>query len=133
MPAEHMRSSPLTGTLALSVILVLAILAAGCTGQNPPSAPAATPAPAGGGPDTITIRNFAFSPSPQTVKAGTTVTWENRDGVSHAIASDAGAPEEFRSGTLADGSSFTFTFANTGTYAYHCSIHPSMKGTVIVT
>jgi plastocyanin len=56
----------------------------------------------------------------------------NNDGTPHAIASDAGSPRAFSSDSLSTGASYTFTFTQTGTYAYHCSIHPSMKGTIIV-
>jgi plastocyanin len=66
------------------------------------------------------------------VKTGTAVTWVNDDGAPHAIASDAGSPAAFSSNTLSTGASYTFTFTQAGTYTYHCSIHPSMTGTVIV-
>jgi plastocyanin len=48
------------------------------------------------------------------------------------VASDAGGPVPFSSPTLATGATYQFTFTHAGTYAYHCSIHPSMKGTIIV-
>jgi plastocyanin len=66
------------------------------------------------------------------VKAGTTVTWTNNDGATHAIASDTGDPAAFSSDPISSGATYSFTFTQPGTYAYHCSIHPSMKGTVIV-
>jgi plastocyanin len=67
-----------------------------------------------------------------TVKTGTVVTWVNQDGVSHTITSDTGSPVAFSSDSLSNGASYTFTFTLPGTYTYHCSIHPSMKGTIIV-
>jgi plastocyanin len=66
------------------------------------------------------------------VKTGTTVTWMNNDGAPHTIVSEAGSPATFSSESLSTGASYSFTFAQPGTYTYHCSIHPSMKGTVIV-
>jgi hypothetical protein len=60
------------------------------------------------------------------------VTWVNNDSPPHALASDAGSPVAFSSDPLATGASYTFTFTQTGTYRYHCSIHPSMTGTIIV-
>jgi plastocyanin len=116
------------------VFLVLACMAAGCASpQAAPSspAPAASPSAAGGG-DAITIENFAFSPATLAVKTGTTVTWTNRDSAPHIVVSDTGAQQAFSSNSLSDGASFTFTFTQAGTYPYHCSIHPSMKGTITV-
>jgi plastocyanin len=113
------------------VLVIVSCLSAGCNSSPAPSATTATPAPAGGG-NSVTIKNFAFDPSTLTVKTGTTVTWVNNDGAPHALASDAGSPEAFSSGSLSTGASFTFTFTKPGTYKYHCSIHPSMTGTIIV-
>jgi plastocyanin len=117
---------------ACIVFLILASIAAGCTSSPAtPASPAGSPAAAGGG-NAITIRNFAFDPASLTVKTGTTVTWTNRDVPPHAIASDAGAPEAFSSDPFSTDASYSFTFTRPGTYPYHCSIHPSMKGTIIV-
>ena len=79
----------------------------------------------------VTINNFAFSPTPLTVPVGTKVMWTNQQTqVPHTVTSDSGA---FDSGTLQSGASFSFTFAQAGTFAYHCTIHPNMHGMVIVT
>ena len=51
----------------------------------------------------------------------------------HTIVSDTGSPVTFSSDSISSGASYSFTFTQPGTYAYHCSIHPSMKGTIIVT
>jgi len=80
------------------------------------------------GPD-ISIENFAFSPDTVTTAIGTTVTWTNKDSVNHTVTSQTGV---FDSGTLSNGGSFSFTFTQAGTFEYHCSIHTSMHGTVIV-
>lgn len=117
---------------ACAVLLVLACLCAGCTSSPAPAQPASTPAAPAGSPDTITIRNFAFSPAAFTVKPGTTVTWVNDDSAPHTIVSDDGAPVSFTSPQLSTGASFSQLFNQAGTYTYHCSIHPSMKGTIVV-
>ncbi len=117
---------------ACAVMLVLAVAAAGCSSYPAPSAsgtPTPVPAPAA---DTVIIKGFAFSPSTLTVKAGTTVTWTNQDSVPHSVVADTGAPVTFASGTVSSGGSYTFTFAQAGSYPYHCSIHPSMKGMIVV-
>jgi len=69
-------------------------------------------------------QNFAFDPSPLTVRTGTVVTWTNQDAAPHTIVSDAGSPAAFSSDSLSTGASYTFTFTQPGTYTYHCSIHP---------
>ncbi len=76
---------------------------------------------------TINISNFAFSPSTLTVNKGDTVTWVNLDGVAHTVVGSS-----IDSGTLATGQSYSFTFNESGTFSYYCSIHPSMQGKVIV-
>ena len=78
----------------------------------------------------VMIHNFSFLPQTITVAKGTTVTWTNMDNATHTVTSNTGL---FNSGNLGTGSTFRFTFNTPGTYTYHCSIHGSMTGTVIVT
>ncbi len=78
----------------------------------------------------VSIKNFAFSSSTLTVKAGTKVTWTNSDTAPHTVTSDSGSM--LNSGNLSTGQSFSFTFTEAGTYTYHCALHPSMTGTVVV-
>jgi plastocyanin len=117
--------------LACVVLLIVSCMAAGCSSSQAPPAPAAPTTSAAGG-NTVIIKNFAFDPSSLTVKSGTEVTWTNQDGATHTIVSDTGSPVAFSSGSLASGASYSFTFTQPGTYTYHCSIHPSMKGSIIV-
>jgi plastocyanin len=72
-----------------------------------------------------------YSPSPFTVKVGTTVTWVNKDGTTHTVTSQGS--NLFDSGNVPPGGTFKFTFTQAGTYQYYCTIHPFMKGTVVVT
>jgi plastocyanin len=76
----------------------------------------------------IMIDNFTFEPAQLTIKAGTTVTWKNRDDIPHTVVS-AG---KFRSKTLDTDDSYSFTFTAAGDYTYFCSLHPHMKGTIKV-
>lgn len=77
----------------------------------------------------VNIQKMAFEEQNVTVTVGTTVTWTNRDSLPHTVSSDTGA---FDSGNLSNGQSFSFTFSEEGTYTYHCALHPSMTGTVVV-
>ncbi len=79
---------------------------------------------------TVHIKDFKFSPAITTIKAGTKVTWINDDSAPHTVTSDSG--NLLASPTLAQGQSFSFIFDNPSTEAYHCSIHPMMKGSVVV-
>ena len=65
-----------------------------------------------------------------TVKAGTTVTWTNRDDIPHGLAATNNAFK--RSQALDTDDSFSFTFTTPGTYQYFCYIHPHMTGTIVV-
>ena len=75
------------------------------------------------------LTTTAYNPNPLTVTAGTTVTWTNKDSTSHTATGDSGA---FNSGTIAPNAQFSFTFANKGTFTYHCTFHPNMVASVVV-
>ena len=116
---------------ACIVLLILACMSAGCSSYQTPSAPASPPASPGGW-TTITMKNFAFTPSTVTVKTGSVVTWINQDPTPHTIVSDTGSLVPFSSDPLTTGATYNVTFTTPGSYTYHCSIHPSMTGTIIV-
>ena len=103
-------------------LMFMAVLIGGCSTQ--PAEDSAAPAE----PNTIQINHFVFEPQELTVEAGTTVAWKHNDNVAHTVVSTG----LFESETLARGDVFTFTFLERGEYEYHCSIHPSMTGKVIV-
>lgn len=79
--------------------------------------------------DTVTIDNFTFNPPRLVVATGATVTWINQDDIPHAIAS---VTKSFRSKALDTDDRFSFTFTAPGVYEYFCSLHPHMKGTIVV-
>jgi plastocyanin len=73
---------------------------------------------------------YHFSPATAFVNVGGTVTWTNGSDAPHTVTSDSGS--ELASATLNAGKSFSHTFAATGTFAYHCTIHTYMTGKVVV-
>jgi plastocyanin len=79
---------------------------------------------------TVLIDNFTFAPATLTVKAGTTVTWINKDDIPHAIASASSAFA--KSKALDTDDSYSFTFTTPGTYKYFCYLHPHMVGSIVV-
>jgi plastocyanin len=80
--------------------------------------------------NSVSIKNFAFSPSRITVKPGTKVTWVNHDEDAHTVSFQSTL--KVTSNPLQGNQSFSYTFEKPGTYNYICSIHPFMHGTVIV-
>ena len=78
----------------------------------------------------VDIRNFAFAPHSITVPVGTRVNWTNKDDEPHRVTSTGN--QFVASQALDTGDSYAVTFAKPGTYAYYCSIHPMMVGTIIV-
>ena len=78
----------------------------------------------------VRIEDFAFSPANIVVDAGTTVTWTNYDSAAHTVTSDDGGVLD--SPLLGKNRTFSHTFDQAGTYAYHCAPHPNMRGLVTV-
>jgi plastocyanin len=80
-------------------------------------------------PGMVVIRDTAFNPSQINARVGEDVVWTFDDkGVAHTVTADNGS---FDSGPRKSGE-FHLRFDKIGTYSYHCSIHPSMKGAVLV-
>ncbi len=73
----------------------------------------------------------AYSPNPRIVSLAThaKVIWANDDGLQHTVTADGGA---FDSGNINSGEAWSHTFTATGTYTYHCAIHPTMVATLVV-
>ena len=78
----------------------------------------------------VTIDNFSFRPQTLTVAVGTKVTWINRDDVPHTVVSID--KKTVVSPALDTDEKFSYTFTAPGTNDYYCSVHPHMKGKVIV-
>lgn len=100
---------------SVGAAIAAALLAAGL-----PAAGAAT--------RTIAIEGMQFAPASVTVKRGDTILWVNRDLVPHT----ATAPGAFDSGAIGAGKSWRFVARTPGRYEYVCSLHPTMKATLVV-
>ncbi|HME82070.1 MAG TPA: cupredoxin family copper-binding protein [Candidatus Eremiobacteraceae bacterium] len=77
----------------------------------------------------VVIDGYAFKAPKVTIVAGTAVVWKNQDDDPHTVTADDGS---FDSKGLGQGDTFRYVFVKPGTYPYHCSAHPYMKGVVIV-
>ena len=78
----------------------------------------------------VRIVDFSYSPRTITVSRGTRVRWTNAGATPHTVSSNAGT---WGSGTLASGDVFRRVFRRAGSFSYHCTFHPTMRGMVIVT
>lgn len=120
------------------VIAVIGLIYFGGSGYGPQNPPSNTPpqnTPSNNPPQNnppqgstqVSIKNFAFDQATVNINKGDTVTWTNNDSVPHRILGDG-----FQSEVLSSGQSYSFTFNTAGTFSYICSIHPYMKGSVVV-
>jgi plastocyanin len=125
------------GLLMVSILAVLVLVMAACGGTAATPAATETPAITGVTPTAtaagsagaagVEIKNFSFNPAATTIKVGDTVTWTNNDSTTHTVTGS-----QFNSGPLDPGKTFSFTFATAGTFDYACTIHPNMKGQIVV-
>ena len=115
---------------ALTLLAGIASLAgtAACSDDNNGNTPTADISITSGASSKTTT---AFAPNPFTRSLASSgkVTWINNDGTTHDIESDE---DLWDSGDMSNGDTFSFTFTAAGTYAYHCSIHPNMVGTIVI-
>ncbi len=115
------------------VLGLLAVATLACSAAQP-AAPAAAPAAeseavVSGENQKVSIKGFAFTPASVTVRVGQDVIWSHDEATGHTATGDN---NEWDSGNLSEGKTFSHTFGQPGKFTYHCAIHPSMKGTVLV-
>ncbi|MDD4969419.1 MAG: cupredoxin family copper-binding protein [Paludibacter sp.] len=116
--------------LIAPALLFIFLILNGCMNTNNPTYTKTSTTTTGTqGANEVYIQGMAFSPVTLTVTAGTTVTWTNKDAMTHTVTSDSPL---FDSGNIAVNGVYSYTFNTAGTFAYHCTYHPSMKATVIV-
>ena len=144
-------------TVSIAIFMTVALLAAACGDEstpapNPTTRPQSqptqtatatsvipvTPTPdisGGTKPEKVDLDIKGFTHGSITVPAGAAVVWTNMDPVGHT--STSGTPDDptdlWDSPTISEGNTFSFTFAEEGTYQYFCRIHPSsMQGVITV-
>jgi plastocyanin len=114
-----------------SVILLAAIACGGSSSTAPLQRPPPSPSPSPGSATVNATPSIAFTPATTTIAPGGTVTFAFGS-VPHNVYFDAtaGAPQNIPGNNA--NTSANVTFNTPGTYVYHCHIHPSMTGTIIV-
>ena len=139
------------------VVLALAGLSSSCGGGGGSSMSTAAPTATGGNVSDTTPTSVvgilgdrgaqSFAPNPVTAKVGQKVAWRNQDGTVHRIVQDSVANNNndgygpgysagdgvFDAGETAPGATSTaMSLSSAGTVRYHCAIHPSMTGSIVV-
>jgi len=120
-----------TNPTVLALLLTGAVFGSACGNSSNPSSPSpSNPGTPASGLVTVHILNSQFTPNPVTVKVGSQVNWKNDDNIDHTATSDTGMFNNFVDRMSAHGAPVTMN--TTGTFAYHCTIHPNMKATIVV-
>src|SRR5580765_4610790 len=86
-------------------------------------------APASSATVTVSIKRAGFTPKTVNINQGDSVTWTNNDTINHQVVANNCS---YASPILGAGKSWTRTFQSGGTFNYHDSLHPGLKGTVVV-
>lgn len=102
-----------------AVVSLLAVLALASSGE----------AVAAETSKTVVIEGLKFQPATLTVHQGDTIVWRNRDFFPHNVTAQGGA---FKSGDIAASGSWNYKATKKGEFPYICTLHPTMKGTLIV-
>jgi len=135
-------TAPRTTLIIGLLLMALLIIGFGISCQSQTPAPA-LPTPSQGLPEEttpgaspvtpstveVTIEGFAYKPAALNILVGTTVTWYNKDSVTHTVTA---RDKSFDSGSLSLNDTFSYTFEQSGTFEYYCTIHPYMEGKVVV-
>jgi plastocyanin len=117
---------------AVGLALVLAACGGGGASTTAPGGTSAGSAPCADTTEATvvnaTVEGNAWGPVSANV--GEVITWTNADSVSHSVALDDGSCA--MSGTIPGGGTKSLKFSVAGTFPFHCSVHPSMKGTITI-
>lgn len=122
-----LKDEPTLLAILAIILAVFALWAVGCGSKGTPTNPSGPAA-------SVTVNivgssgSGAFSPNPATVTTGNTLGFKNNDGTTHHMVADNGS---FDTGDVAPGATSTaLTMSGSGALAFHCTIHPSMVGTI---
>ncbi len=128
-----MKNRMLLTLLSLIFIVVFLFISCGKTAPVTPSPGPPEDVTPGTTPPTklvaeLVIESFTFKPATLTIPVGTTVTWHNKDSVPHTVTSR----EDIFDGGMSHDDTYTYTFSQSGTFEYYCTVHPFMTAIIIV-
>lgn len=110
--------------LAIAALVLLPLVGAACGGGDDGGGSSDE----GAAPGTVKVVDNKFEPSTIEIAPGDTVTWSFEGSVNHNVK---GEGADFASETQKDGE-FEKQFNSAGVYEYVCTLHPGMKGKVVV-
>jgi plastocyanin len=113
----------------LSALLTVVALTSACGPEPKKAGGGGGKSASASGSTTVHVKNFSFDPQNLTVSKGTKVTWTFEDSTDHNVAA---SDKSFKSKDLKSGGTYSFTFNTAGKYAYICTIHQYMSGSVTV-
>src|SRR5579875_3665112 len=137
VPAAALALAACGSSSSTTIARTSTTTATSTTGPSTSATAAAGPStgPVAGSPTRATVKvvmkNLAFSPASIKAKVGDTIAFTNDDSPPHNVTWVSG-PKFTSSSTLNPGASFTIKVTQAGTIHYFCSIHPFMKGTIVV-
>lgn len=135
---RHVRSTfahPRRAILGAShLVLAIGLLACGGGGYDAGTSPTTSQPPGSGTtpsrtPGSVAMRDNSFNPATDTIAVGGTVTWTNTGNAAHT---STGANGLWDSGIVSPGQAFSRQFPAAGSFAYTCTLHPGMNGTIVV-
>jgi plastocyanin len=136
---KTIKDEPIVFAVLAILLGVAALWAVGCGGggaYSTPTTPSAsgTTTASGGAAASVTVNivgsagSGAFSPNPATAAVGQTLAFKNNDGTTHRMVADNGS---WDTGNVTPGStSATVPVSSATALTFHCTIHPSMVGTI---
>ena len=137
-----------------SMFALSASLALASCGSSSSSSPTGPSAVTSNGPAAVVVTilgqdgAMSFSPNPVSLKVGQSIAWKNGDVIMHQPVQDSsgsntggggyggggGSSSGFNAGQVSPGATtVSIAFNAAGNVNYHCSIHPSMVGTISIT
>lgn len=117
----------------LSTATVVAPLLLAACGGGEDAEPAALERPGEpAGTAEVTIERSRYDPEEVRVAPGTTVTFTNLDAAAHTVTADEDSALAFDSGDMGQGDEFAESFDEPGTYEYFCTVHPTMRASIVV-
>jgi plastocyanin len=117
---------------SLPVLVVVALLSAGCGSGSDTTTQTHASTPVSGGTVRVVMRSLDFNPAAVDATVGQTVTWTQEDSAPHNVTYVSGPRFESSPTLIRPGDKFSLRLTEPGTIHYYCSIHPWMKATIVV-